>query len=280
MTMFVAVCLMLVQGGIPYGSAKVQVDLGTATIDVFTYKPTSYRDGPMLMVFHGMLRNAEEYRDHARSMGDRFGMLVAAPCFDSKQFGQGKYQQGGLFRDGKVLPRAEWTWSLVPKLADQLRLQEGRPSTPYYLIGHSAGAQFLVRLTAFVPTEAKRIVVANPGSTLFPTNELPYPYGFGNLPASLNGDDSVRNYLARPLVLYLGTRDTERDEDLDKSEDADRQGRTRFERGHNAYRRAAELAKRKGWEFRWRLVEAPDVGHDHQAMFDAPSCREALFAGP
>src|SRR3954454_5618168 len=124
---------------------------------------------------------------------------------------------------------------------------------PYYLIGHSAGGQFLVRLAAFVPTEARRIVAANPGSDLFPIRELPYPYGLGGLPDELGGDDLVREYLGRPLTLYLGIQDNVRDEDLDTSNNADRQGQTRLERGRNAYARAADLARRKGWDFRWRV---------------------------
>lgn len=279
MSLLLLACLALGQGPIPAGAARLDVDLATARIEVFTYKPANFRDGGMLMVFHGMDRNAEEYRDHARAMGDRFGMLVVAPRFDSKQFGKGKYQQGGLIVDGKVAPREDWAWSVVPRLADRLRTLEKRPDMPYYLIGHSAGGQFLVRLSAFVPTAATRIVAANPGSDLFPTRALPYPYGFGGLPDSLVNEALLRDYLARPLTLYLGTADNERDDDLDTSADADRQGATRYERGKNAFRAARELAERKRWDFRWRLVEAPDVGHDHRAMFDDPACRAALF-GP
>ncbi len=277
MSLLVFACLLLGQSAIPAGTAKLEVDLDTARLEVFTYKPPKYRDGPMLMVFHGMLRNAEEYRDHARAMGDRFGMMVVAPRFDSAQFGAGKYQQGGLMKDGEVAPRETWTWSVVPKLAEQMRRLEGRPDLPYYLIGHSAGGQFLVRMSAFVPTDAARVVAANPGSELFPDDEHRFPYGFGGLPKSLASEQRMREYLARPLTLYLGTNDNVRDDDLDTSEEADRQGRSRFERGKNAFRRADDLARSKGWEFRWRLVEAPGIGHDHEAMFNAPQCREALF---
>lgn len=279
MSTLVLACLLVGQAGIPSGSSRVVVDLDSAKLEVFTYKPEGYRDGPMLMVFHGMLRNADVYRDHARSIGDRHGMLVVAPRFDSAQFGAGKYQQGGLKRDGKVQPREAWTWSLVPRLAEKIRSLERRAEMPYYLIGHSAGGQFLVRLSGFVPTEATRIVAANPGSDLFPTREFPFPYGFGGLPDELSGEEALRAYLARPLTLFMGTKDTDRDEDLDTSPEADRQGLNRYERGKNSFEKARRLALEKGWTFGWRLVEAPGVGHDHQAMFDAPACREALF-GP
>jgi poly(3-hydroxybutyrate) depolymerase len=277
MTSLLLAFVLSIAGELPTGPSKVEVDLGRAKIEVFTYKPAHYRGGPMLMVFHGVLRNADEYRDHAKGMADRFGMVVVAPRFDSKQFGPGLYQQGGLFREGKVVPQPERTWALVPKLADEVRRLEGKPDLPYYLIGHSGGGQFLVRLAAFEPTQAKRIIAANPGSDLFPDRAQDYPYGFGKLPPELADDAHLRRYLAQPLTLYLGTGDIERDDDLDKSPEADRQGRTRLERGRNAFKAAESLAKRNGWPFGWKLVEAADVKHDHMAMFDHASCALALF---
>lgn len=269
--------VLAAQAGLPAGPSKVEVDLGRAKIEVFTYKPANIKVAGMLMVFHGVLRNADEYRDHAQGMADRFGMLVVAPRFDSKQFGAGMYQQGGLFREGKVVPEAERTWALVPRIADEIRRLEGTPDLPYYLIGHSAGGQFLVRLAAFQPIGARRIVVANPGSDLFPDRAMDYPYGFGKLPPGLSDDDQLRRYLAGPLTLFLGTGDTLRDEDLDKSAEADRQGKSRLDRGRNAFKAAESLAARNGWPFGWKLVEAAEVPHDHAAMFDHPSCALALF---
>jgi hypothetical protein len=269
--------LILATSALPTGPGKVEVDLGTLGIEVYTYKPASYRDGPMLVVFHGMDRNAEEYRDHARGMADRFGMLLVAPRFDRPRFPDEKYNRGGLFEGGKIQPRERWTWPLVPKLVDELRRREGRPDMPYYFIGHSAGAQFAERLAGFVPTEARRIVVANAGVHLFPTRDLPFSFGFGTLPEELGGDEAIRRYLAQPLTIYLGTADTLRDRDLFVSRDADREGENRYLRGQNAFHAAESLAKAKGWTFGWRLVEAPGVGHDHQAMFDDPACASALF---
>ncbi len=244
---------------------------------VFTYRPPDCPDAPLLMVFHGMRRNAEEYRDHARSLADGCGMLLLAPLFDPPWSGRQRYQTGGLVRDGRVAPPASWTWNVVPRLIDHVRELEGRPDLRCVLLGHSAGGQFLNRLCAFVPTDAERLVVANPGSLLFPTRDLPYPYGFGGLPDWLATDELLRRYLARPLTLYLGTADTERDEELDIRPDADRQGRNRLERGRSAYRAAALLAAARNWPLGWRLVEVDGVGHDHEAVFDDPACRDAVL---
>src|SRR5690242_15292736 len=108
MAVWLAACLIVVaqqaQGGIPAGSAKIEVEAGGKRLDVFTYKPANYKEGPLLIVFHGTLRNAEEYRDDARDMGDRFGALIAAPRFDRERFPNRKYQRGGLLEaDGETV---------------------------------------------------------------------------------------------------------------------------------------------------------------------------------
>ncbi|MBI2824504.1 MAG: hypothetical protein HYX69_07455 [Planctomycetia bacterium] len=264
---------------IPRGSQQLTVDLDGTELELFTYKPESYRDGPLILVFHGVLRNADEYRDHARGMGGRFGALVVAPRFPEERFPFESYQLGGLVVKGEVQPRSHWTWRFVSRIAEEVRRREGRADMPYYLIGHSGGGQFLIRLSGFVATDAKRIVVANPGTLLFPARDEKYPYGFGGLPDELSDDQALRRYLAQPITLYLGEKDTERDEHLDKRPEADRQGTTRWERGQNAFRAAEKLARDRGWTFNWRLVAVPEVGHDHEAMFDNERCREALF-GP
>ncbi|HEY1598977.1 MAG TPA: hypothetical protein VGG64_05210 [Pirellulales bacterium] len=264
---------------IPHGAHALTVDVDGTPLEVFTHKPESYRDGPMILVFHGVLRNAEEYRNDARGMGDRFSALIVAPRFAEDRFPFESYQLGGLKVAGKVQPREKWTWSLIPKLAAEIRRRENRPDMPYYLIGHSGGGQFLIRLAAFVTAGAERIVVANPGTYIFPDRDQQYPLGFGGLPHDLSSDEALRHFLAQPITLYLGKNDTERDEYLSKTPESDRQGATRWQRGQNCFQAAEELARKHGWTFNWRRVEVPDVGHDHEAMFNNPLCAEALF-GP
>ena len=261
---------------LPTGKSMIEVRFGEVPLKLFLYKPAAFRDGPLLMVFHGVLRNAGEYRDHAVPMGDRFGALIVAPLFDEKTFPFAKYQLGGIVADDRVTPPAERTGEYVNRIAKELRRREGRADMPYSLIGHSGGGQFLVRLAAFVPTEATRIVAANPGTHTFPTLAATFPYGFGGLPAELQTDAVLKAYLAQPLTIYLGSKDTERDEYLDILPPADAQGRVRFERGKNAFAAAQKLAKERSWPFGWKLVIAPDVEHDHEKMFDHDACAQAL----
>lgn len=271
---------LLMTASLEPGSEKFELATTCGSLEVFTYRPESYRDGPLIVICHGILRNAEEYRDHARELADRFGAIIAAPRFPDPPFPLARYQHGGLVLDGKPQPLESTTWTAIPEIVDEIRRRVGRPKMPYYLLGHSGGAQFLIRLAAFLPTEASRIVIANPGTYLTASREAPFPYGFGNLPESLSDESALKRFLRQPITLYLAENDLERDEYLDKLEWAEKQGRTRFERGRNAFLQAQRLAKEKGWEFGWRMVLVPKVGHDHQAMFDHPLCKQALFGVP
>jgi hypothetical protein len=263
---------------IPVGSGQIEVRLGGVRLEAFTYKPADYdaKNGPLLLVFHGVLRNADAYRDNAKPLADHFRGLVVAPKFPEDEFPTASYQFGNLLKNGQANPPERWTWSLVPKLADDIRRRERRPDMPYDLIGHSGGGQFLVRLAGFLTTGARRVVAANPGSELFPTRDRPFPYGFGHLPDELSNDEALRRYLAQPLVLYLGTGDTVQDQYFDKRAEAMKQGASRYERGQNVYKAARELAKARGWPLKWELVEAPDIPHDAAKMFAHPQCWRAL----
>src|SRR5262245_25053434 len=147
---------------IPTGSGRQTVNVDGTRLTVFTYRPAC-ADPSLLLVFHGIARNAADYRDYARVLADGDCLLVVAPLFDKRTFPLWRYQRGGIVHHGVVQKPGDWTGRLALALVDWARQQEGKPLT-YSLLAHSAGAQFLDRLGAFVPTVAKRIVVANPGS--------------------------------------------------------------------------------------------------------------------
>jgi dienelactone hydrolase len=259
---------------IAMGSGRETVDLDGIRLKVFTYRPDGCADLSLLLVFHGNARDADRYRDDARALADKNCLLVVAPLLDRRTFPLWRYQHGGVVRDGVVQDPRDWTGRLVPALVDWVRTQEGRPLA-YSLLGHSAGAQFLDRLAAFVPTEARRIVVANPGSYVFPSLQIAAPYGLGKVYSGADGEAQLRRYLEQPITIYLGQGDVRAD-DRDPSPEAQAEGASRYQRGRNAFNVAKALAQARGWPFNWRLVELPGVGHNARKMFAAPQASEAL----
>ncbi|MCW1916082.1 alpha/beta hydrolase [Luteolibacter sp. GHJ8] len=202
-------------------------------------------------------------------------MLLVVPEFDRVRFDVEAYQEGGVMRKGKLQPKAQWTFNYLAPLLAQVFEREGR-DLPYYLVGHSAGAQFLGRMAALYPNEAKRMVLVNPGSLIFPDRDQAYPYGFGGLPDELASDTALRRYLAAPLTLYLGTGDVGL-KDLSTGKRAMRQGPTRIERGRNCHEEARQLAETKAWALSWKRVEAEGLDHGSRPMWEHANCRLAIL---
>jgi hypothetical protein len=265
---------------IPHGKGEIHLHLGKVKLKVFTYRPKDFdpKDGPMLWIFHGHARDPEHYRDAAGEVARHCKGIVLTPLFDEKQFPGDKYIHGNVLAKGKALPEREWTFSLVHKMIEEVRKMEDRPNMPYYLFGHSGGGQFVMRLMAFVELEPVEAVAANPGSLLFPATDMPYPYGFGQLPRELGGEKRIKAFLAARLTLYNGTADTDpKHPELDRSVEAEKQGPHRLARAQNAFSVAQKVAKAEDWKCEWRHVEAPDVGHDGPKMLRHAGCLVALF---
>jgi pimeloyl-ACP methyl ester carboxylesterase len=282
-SLFAALALLTVSSAIadplPTGFGKMEIGDGANAITVFTYKPKGYTDGPLIVVFHGMLRNADVYCTNSIPLAERYKAIIAAPCFDKQHFSHDDYNLGGVIKKGVEQPRESWTYQRVPEVIDAVRQREGKPAMPYYLIGHSAGGQFAMRYAALMPPGAQRIVAANPGSDLFPRRDWEFGYGFGGLSTELSDDAALQHYLAAPLTLCLGLADTNpQHSELDRSVAAEKEGKFRLERGRACFAFAQNLAKARGWTFNWRKVEVPGIAHKGGAMLDAQEVEAALFA--
>jgi pimeloyl-ACP methyl ester carboxylesterase len=255
------------------GDGQQTITVAGLDITAFTYRP-SCTNPTLLLVFHGKNRNPDRYRDYARTLADRLCMLVVAPRFDKERFPTWRYQRGGLVHRDVVQPAREWSGAIVLEIVDWARKQEGS-NLDYSMIGHSAGGQFLSRLAAFVPNQARRVVITNAGTYVFPSLSTKAPFGLGGIYSGSAGEAELRRYLAQPLTLFLGQEDTG-GEDRDDSPPAVAQGETRYQRGRNVYRAAQELAQARGWPFNWRLLELPGVGHSARKMFSSPRAPAAL----
>ena len=258
---------------IPPGDSELTADLGHIRMTVFTHRPKCEQPS-LLLVFHGLGRNAEGYRNRARRLGDRLCAIVVTPLFDAKRFPSWRYQRGGIAEGREIKPPSEWTGRLVIALANWAQKQEGR-AMPYSLIGHSAGGQFLSRVAAFVPTAARRIVIANPSTYVFPSLDIEAPYGLRGVYRGAEAEAALRRYLATPVTIFLGQEDTD-DENRNDNRQARAQGETRYDRGRNAFAAGQKAAQVRRVPFNWRLVEQPDTGHSARDMFASPEALKAL----
>ncbi|MDP2956543.1 MAG: hypothetical protein Q8N53_08980 [Longimicrobiales bacterium] len=260
----------------PIGKSLVEADLGGTVLQLYAYKPADYAGEGFILLLHGASRAAEAYRDNAMGMADIHKRIVVVPLFDQDRFPEWRYQFGGVFRaDESFATPEERTYAFIPKLVSYIRGREGNAGLPYLLAGFSAGGQFVSRMAAFIDTDAERLIAMASGSTMFPTRDMAFGLGFGNLPDELSNDERIRRYLALPMTVYIGTGDVELSQ-LPQG-DAYEQGVHRYSRNIRWFNYAMDLAYERKWEFNWRLVIADGPGHSPRDMFDHPQIGNALF---
>lgn len=89
---------------LPVGASTIVYSNHGEPLTLYAYRPPTYADGPLLVVFHGVKRNAEDYRNYAIHMAEKFRAIVVTPEFDSVRFSSSRYQRGGVVRDKKAAP--------------------------------------------------------------------------------------------------------------------------------------------------------------------------------
>ena len=258
------------------GFGQLSLQAAGYEIKTFTYRPPNCAKRSILFVFHGLNRKAEGARQKSVRIAREACLTVFAPLFDKDRFPNWRYHRAGVMRGGRVQPEGRWTGPILDALIDSARKAEGDPDARLYLFGHSAGGQFLSRISAYSPPQdVDRILIANSSAHVMPVLDEEPPYGFGGIFTPDRAEQQIKRYLELPISIYLAREDTG-DKYLSTSEGAMRQGRNRLLRGRRVFYVAARLAREKGWSFGWKLVEASGVGHSSGGMLRAPELRQAL----
>lgn len=234
-------------------------------VRVYTYRPRQCDSTcPIQFVLHGMRRNASDYRDYWELAADRHGFLVIAPEFSDRAWPKSAAYNLGDVADNK--DPAKWAYSVIERLFDEMR--DGQRD--YRIFGHSAGAQFVHRMLFLLPrNRASHAVVANAGWYMMPEwrgdkGAAKWPHSFVESPA---GERELRLALERKVLVLLGEADTKTDDaNLERGDEAMKQGANRLERGENFFGAATSAARELGVKLAWELSYAPGIGHDGSKM--------------
>lgn len=219
-------------------------------------------DAPVVIVMHGVNRNADDYAENWRGLVREYGFRVYAPEFSDDDFpGAEMYNLGGIGTDGP------YAYSAIEPLFGAI-MERGGDAEGYYLFSHSAGAQFVHRAVLF--EDLPHLITAfsaNAGWYTLPDAATPWPYGLDGVDVA---DDDVRRWLGRPLVVLLGDQDTDpRDRNLRRTAEALAQGEHRYARGAFFMRTARDRAIELGVPFGWTAYNVPGVAHDNAGMAQA-----------
>ena len=110
----------------------------------------------------------------------------------------------------------------------------------------------------------EKAVIGSPGWYTFPDASQDFPYGVRNIPYVT--PETIRKYLAKPIILQLATGDTIRESYLRKTPEAEAQGRNRYERGNQFYRYLHRIAAEHNWPCNWQKIEEQGIGHHSAGM--------------
>jgi pimeloyl-ACP methyl ester carboxylesterase len=262
-----------------------------------------------VVVVHGINRNAQDYFGSiyraAVDVGIIENTIIVAPRFQIEKderedhdaywtdSGRNSWKDGG----GAVAPAGLSSFKVMDELLTALAEKDRFPRLTWItLVGHSAGGQFTQRYAAGgrAPDTLRGVtigyVTANPSSYLYlnsyrPTGENllescpgynDYKYGLENRNeyCSVLNDELIRQqYISRRVTYLLGSADIDQDDDFETSCAANAQGGTRFQRGRfycSTIRTFFPSAQHE-------MVIVPDVGHDHDAMFNSTQGKTVIF---
>ncbi len=241
-------------------------------------------NGPIWFVMHGASRAVERYIRAAAPVAERHDALAIAIYFSKSAYPAGRDYTLGLtttgrpdrhaFAEGRWRQPDDYLYAEVEHVFEAVRRSLGGHQRGYYLFGHSAGAQFTHRLMTFLP-EARVLaaVAANAGWYTLPAAgedpNLAMPYGLSGTPLE---QQDLRPYLAAPLVVLLGERDTTTpatDRMVRGTAEAMAQGATRLERGQFYFATAKAQAAAFGEDFNWRLAVMPRARHKASQVIGA-----------
>lgn len=248
--------------------------LNNKSIEVFYHIPAGdISKMPILFSFHGVNRNADDYRDYWISMANANGFMVFAPEFSDDDFPTGdKYNLANIFDDGDnpstttFNNKNEWTFSVLDPLFEKIKTAVAGTQETYNGWGHSAGSQFLQRFVMYLPESKLDIAVcSNAGWYTVPETTVDFPYGIknGQLPNS-----GLIKAFSKKLIVHLGKNDTdENSAGLRHNRVVDnQQGLHRFERGNYFFTKSNSTAQALNTPFKWEKDEVSGVAHEAQKM--------------
>jgi len=241
-------------------------------IRLFYFVPADANQySPLVFVFHGVERNAMDYRNALINKARAYNFILVAPEFSEDAFPTSNaYQLGNLFADGEapqpgqLKPREAWTFSLIPKIIDFVKLRVPSKRNDVSFIGHSAGAQFLHRLLLFMPElQVDKAVVSAAGWYTLPDESVVFPYG---IEATSLQRPNVTQFFARRILVQVGQLDNDPNAPfLRRNAPSDLQGTNRLERAQYFFERSRQLAQNQQSAFVWSFHPIPGLNHNYSA---------------
>ena len=240
------------------------------SLDVYCHIPeNSDSSTPIVFLFHGNNRNANEYRNSLVAKANLYGFILLVPEFTTTQFPGGDgYNLGNVFTDGdnpsasSLNNESEWAFSVIEPLFTYAIQNLNNQSSKYHIIGHSAGAQFAHRFLFFKPlARIDKMVASAAGWYTTLDLETNFPYGLNASPLE---DINFSLLFSKQLTILVGSNDNDPNSSaLRHNSIVDLQGLNRLDRAISFYNNAQSKAADLNVNFEWDFVINPNEDHNY-----------------
>ena len=270
---------------------------------MYFYKPTSYNSltSPILFAMHGEGGDGLGPINDLINIADRRGALIIGINFYySGSTGLHTASYGFIDSLNQCVDEGPAT-KLIAAMYKHTMQRESRNSVPVYMIGFSAGGQFvsrymLIRQAYPDSVPIKMAVSTNPYYYTFPTdtfNGVPMPWlsglifndwvtqyiSAGSCPEiaqyyTFKCPDHIKQYYNENYGVLIGTGDTT---PLSDNASAMAQGSNRYQRAQTFYNFGLSDAPNFGTSLNWKYREVIGVGHDQYNMYNSKNLPTDTF---
>ena len=243
--------------------------LSNKPFNIYYYIPSTVNQttAPILFIFPGTDRNADDYLETWITLADQNGVMVFAFEFSVNYYPMSTNYQTGFILDenGNLNNEDVWTFSVIEPVFDFIKTNLVNNTNSYNMFGHSAGGQFVHRFVQFKPNSRVNYAVsANAGWYTVPDTSVDFPYGLKN--AGISNEDLQNSYL-KNLEIHLGQNDNDpNDPALRKTPEANLQGLHRLSRGRYFINQSDSISQSLNFSSNWVKKELSNVGHEQQKM--------------
>lgn len=228
----------------------------------------------LLFVFHGVDRNAKDYRDALIAKSQQKGILIFAPEFSIQQFPTNdQYGLGNVYVDGDnpsvqtLNPEHQWSFSIIEALFAYIKNNIQNNNNTFNIIGHSAGAQFVERFLLFKPNNlVQKSIISAAGWYTFPNNDVIFPYGLNQ---SILQNQSMGFFYSKDVIVMVGSLDNDPNaSNLRNNEFTIAQGAHRLARAINFFQYGQQQANQLGLPFNWQFRINNNATHNYSTALN------------
>jgi pimeloyl-ACP methyl ester carboxylesterase len=212
---------------------------------------------PLMVVVHGISRNAGAHLRAFAGAAQREGCVLVAPHFSRCRFPD--YQRFGRPDRLGAGGRAD---AMLHRIVAEVSGRLSLAPTPILLFGHSGGAQFVQRYVMAYPSSVRRYVISAAGCFAWPDSMQRFPFGAGRSRGFSDLEPDVYGMLKVPGLVVVGQQDDQISPSLRTGPRVqDQQGASRLERAQRYVDLLDRLACQSGLPLPAQLALLAGCGH-------------------